>query len=91
MLSEACVLRWKGSMGSLDALGKGAEQGGDIGEREECPVCAHEAREKAVPPISLCFPKSHPESVDFFFFFSRYVQLCFKIGKFLLWLRGLRT
>lgn len=25
-------------MGSSDALGKGAEQGGDIGEREKCPV-----------------------------------------------------
>ena len=80
MLSEACVLRWKGSMGSLDALGKGAEQGGDIGEREECPVCAHEAREKAVPPISLCFPKSHPESVDFFFFFSDILNFVLKSG-----------
>lgn len=80
MLSEACVLRWKGSMGSLDALGKGAEQGGDIGEREECPVCAHEAREKAVPPISLCFPKSHPESVDFFFFFPDMYNFVLKSG-----------
>jgi len=46
------------AIGSLDVLGQGAEQGGDIGERETCPL-----QEKAYFTYIPILHKSHLESL----------------------------